>query len=500
MPIRKLLIANRGEIACRVIDCCRAHGIATVAVFSEADRSARHVLSADEACCLGPAVARESYLDPTRVLDAARKTGADAIHPGYGFLSENADFAEACEAAGLVFVGPPPAAIRALGGKTAARRLVAAAGVPVVPGIQEKLASPKDGLAAAAAIGYPVLIKAAAGGGGKGMRVVERPEDFEAAFERAASEARTSFGDPSVYVEKYLAGARHIELQVMADAHGHAVHLGERECSVQRRHQKLLEESPSVFVTPELRERMGAAALAAVRAANYRNLGTVEFLVDRDGAFYFLEVNTRLQVEHPVTELVTGLDLVWEQLRIASGEPLSVTQEQVRPRGHAIECRITAEDPFNGFVPSPGVIRVLRHPRGPFVRVDTGVFTCSEVSLHYDSLIAKLLTWGPDRATAIARARDALREFVIEGIRTTVPFHELLLASPAFVAGDLSTDFIDRHLSLHDPGKPQRHREIAAIAAAFLRHRRVSGSAPAAPAGRSAWKLSGRPGGGAPWR
>ncbi|MBI3890899.1 MAG: acetyl-CoA carboxylase biotin carboxylase subunit [Candidatus Wallbacteria bacterium] len=499
-PIKKVLVANRGEIACRVIACCQARGIATATVFSEPDRASRHVLDAGEAICIGPAPARESYLDIGKVLAAAKKCGADAIHPGYGFLSENAVFAAACDEAGLLFIGPTASAIRALGNKTAARQLVSRHGVPLVPGVEEPIASAREGLEAAGRIGFPVLIKAAAGGGGKGMRVVREPSDFASAFERAGSEAMASFGDSSIYVEKYLASPRHIEVQVMADLHGHAVYLGERECSVQRRHQKLLEETPSVCVTPQLRLRMGEAALAAVRAAGYSNLGTVEFLVDEERNFFFLEVNTRLQVEHPVTEAVTGLDLVYEQIRIAEGHELSVRQQDVQPRGHAIECRVSAEDPFAGFVPSPGRIRVYKEPRAPWVRVDTGIYAGYEVSLHYDPLLSKVIAWGPDRATAIERMADALRDYVIEGIRTSIPFHLLLLSNPQFVAGNLATDFIDRHMEIEQSGGSREHRDVAAFAAAWLRHTRTAESAKAPRAGSAGnWQLAGRPGGRRPW-
>ncbi|MBI4868731.1 MAG: acetyl-CoA carboxylase biotin carboxylase subunit [Candidatus Wallbacteria bacterium] len=500
-PIRKVLVANRGEIACRIIACCQAMGIQTATVFSEADRASRHVLDASEAICIGPAPSRQSYLDIGKVIDAARRSGADAIHPGYGFLSENADFAAACEEAGILFIGPPPAAIRALGSKTAARQLVSTHGVPLVPGVQEPLSSATDGLAIARQIGFPVLIKAAAGGGGKGMRVVRSADEFAPAFERASSEAAASFGNSAVYVEKYLASPRHVEIQVMADSHGNAIYLGERECSVQRRHQKLLEETPSVCVDPEMRRRMGEAALAAVRAAGYTNLGTVEFLVDANREFYFLEVNTRLQVEHPVTEAVTGLDLVREQLHIAAGGRLSLRQEDVAPRGHAIECRILAEDPFDGFVPSPGRIRVYKEPRAPWLRVDTGVYAGYEVSLYYDPLLAKLIAWGPDRPTAVARMQDALRDYVIEGIRTTIPFHLLLLENAEFQAGNLATDFIDRHMEIERSGGSRRHRDVAAIAAAWLRGARgaAPAQAPAATRATSGWKLAALGAGRRPW-
>ena len=438
----KVLIANRGEIAVRIIRACRDVGLRTVAVYSDADRTATHVRLADEAVHLGASSPAESYLNIPKILDAARQTGAGAIHPGYGFLSENADFADACAGAGLIFVGPPGDVMRRLGEKTAAKRIAVEAGVPIVPGYNARLESAEEAARIAGEIGYPVLLKAAAGGGGKGIRFVHRPDELAGSLRLAMSEARTAFGDDTVYMEKAVHPARHIEVQVFGDTHGNAVHLGERECSIQRRHQKLIEESPSVALDDELRERFTSAAVALAKAAGYVNAGTVEFLLGPDRNFYFLEVNTRLQVEHPVTELRTGLDLVREQLRIASGLPLSFTQEQVRFSGHAIESRITAEDPSNRFLPASGAIVALRDPAGPGVRVDSGLYEGMQVSLYYDSMLAKLICWGADREEAITRLRRALTEYTIDGVRTTIPFAQWLLAHPRFQAGDFSTDFI----------------------------------------------------------
>jgi acetyl/propionyl-CoA carboxylase alpha subunit len=397
---------------------------------------------ADEAIHLGRAPAAESYLNREKIIDAAQQTGAGAIHPGYGFLSENADFADACAGAGIIFVGPPGQVMRELGEKTAAKRVAVEAGVPIVPGYNAAIETPAQAASIADEIGYPILLKAAAGGGGKGIRFVHRPEDLEASLRLAQSEALGAFGDSTVYMEKAVTPARHIEVQILADTHGNVVHLGERECSIQRRHQKLIEESPSVALDDELRTRFTSAAVALGRAAGYVNAGTVEFLLGPDGNFYFLEVNTRLQVEHPVTEWRTGLDLVREQLRVAAGLPLSFTQEQVSFRGHAIEARITAEDPFNRFLPASGMVAALGDPAGPGVRLDSGLYQGMPIPLFYDSLLAKLICWGQDREEALARLRRALDEYTIAGVRTTIPFHQWLVCHPAFVAGDFSTDFI----------------------------------------------------------
>ena len=497
----KLLIANRGEIAVRVIRACREAGIRTVAVFSEADRDAPHVRLADEAHPIGPAPAAESYLVIDRLVDVARRSGAEAVHPGYGFLSENARFAEACRAAGLVFVGPPPEAIARMGDKTAARRAAAEARVPVVPGTRDPVGSDAEALRAARDLGFPVMIKAARGGGGKGMRIVATPGELESALRLARSEAGSAFGDTAVYLEKAVAEPRHVEIQVLADAHGQVVHLGERECSIQRRHQKLVEESPSTAVDDALRGEMGAAACRLLAEAGYQNAGTVEFLVDADRRFYFLEVNTRLQVEHPVTELTTGIDLVREQLRIAAGEKLGYGQGDVVPRGWAIECRISAEDPAAGFLPSPGRVSTWRPPAGPWIRVDAGVHEGGEVSLHYDPLMAKLIVWGRDRGEAVRRMSGALADFAVGGVRTTIPFHRAVMRHPDFLAGRLSTAFVERAF----PGgrglpaaSPARAR-VAAIAAA-LRARDLAPTLTPPPAAPSRWAMASRPGSGLPRR
>ncbi|HZA97416.1 MAG TPA: acetyl-CoA carboxylase biotin carboxylase subunit, partial [Gemmatimonadales bacterium] len=419
--MKRVLIANRGEIAIRIIRACHEEGLEAVAVYSAPDRGAAHVRAADRAVAIGPAAPAQSYLSIERLIAAARDSGADAIHPGYGFLAERAGFAEAVEREGLVFIGPSASAIRAMGDKTEARRRMQAAGVPVVPGASVP-ADLHDAHSAAQALGYPVMVKAAAGGGGKGMRVVAGASGLEGALESARSEAHKAFGDSTVYLEKFIERPRHIEIQVLADQE-RTVHLGERECSIQRRHQKLVEESPSVAVSPELRERMGAAAVAAARAVQYRSAGTCEFLVASDGSFYFLEMNTRIQVEHPVTELVYGVDLVREQLRIARGESMRVPQSAIAPRGWAIECRITSEDPANGFLPASGRVEYIRAPAGPGVRWDSGVETGDEVSLHYDSLLAKLIVWAPDREQAIQRMSQALQELIIAGVVSNQAFH-----------------------------------------------------------------------------
>ena len=469
----KLLIANRGEIAVRIIRACRDMGIGTVAVYSEADRLSPHVLMADEAMPIGPAPARESYLRAEGILEAAKISGAGLVHPGYGFLAENAEFAEQVEAQGLIWVGPPPEAIRVMGSKTESRKLAIQAGAPLIPGMLEPLKDLAELESFVEDHGFPVLLKAVSGGGGKGMRAVHKKEDLEAAFDRARSEGAAYFGDDRVYVERLADKARHVEVQVAADHHGSAVYIGERECSIQRRHQKVVEECPSPVVGPELRQRLGETALAIVRTSNYRSVGTVEFLLAPDGQFYFLEMNTRLQVEHPVTEEVFGIDLVCEQIRIALGEPLSLRQEDLVPRGHAIECRIYAEDPLRGFAPSPGVIQHLQRPSGPGVRVDSGVVEGSVVPLDYDPMLAKLVVWGPDRQTALQRLKRALGEYQVLGICTTLTLFRALVDMEAFQKAEFHTTFLDQLLL--DEGLEELHRrqdpeaeEASLIAAACL--------------------------------
>jgi acetyl-CoA/propionyl-CoA carboxylase biotin carboxyl carrier protein len=443
----KVLVANRGEIAIRVFRALRELDIATVAVYSEADRASLHVTAADEAFLVGPGPAAESYLAGERVIETARRAGAEAIHPGYGFLAENAAFARAVEEAGLVWIGPPPAAIEAMGSKTAARELMRKAGVPVVPGTTEPVRSAEEVMRLGEELGWPLAIKAAAGGGGKGLKVVAGPGEADRALESARREGQAYFSDPTVYVEKYIGDPRHVEVQVLADAHGNVIHLGERDCTIQRRHQKLVEETPSPAVDDVLRQRIGSTAVTAARAVGYRSAGTIEGLLDRDGNYFFLEMNTRIQVEHTVTELVTGIDLVREQVLVAAGEPLSFRQEDVRVNGHAIECRINAEDAANGFLPSPGVITVYREPAGPGVRVDSGVVPGSEISGLYDPLIAKLIVWDRDREGARKRMLRALDEFVVEGVTTLIPFHRALLTHPCFIAGESCHGLVENEVA-----------------------------------------------------
>lgn len=477
----KVLIANRGEIAVRILRACRELGLETVAVFSEADRQALHVRYADEAYLLGPAPSRDSYLRGDKIIEIAKKSGAGAIHPGYGFLAERSDFAQAVLDAGLAFIGPKPSAIAAMGDKAVARATVAAAGVPVVPGTEgEGALSDEELLRLAPEIGFPLLIKATAGGGGKGMRVVQNLEEMPALLTAARREAEAAFGDGNVYLEKLVEGARHIEIQILADELGNVIHLGERECSIQRRHQKLLEEAPSPFVgdDEELRQRMGEVAVRAAKAVDYVNAGTIEFLVDAEKNFYFLEMNTRLQVEHPVTEAVTGVDIVKEQIRIARGRPLSLRQEDVRMDGWAIECRINAEDPYNNFMPSTGEIAHSLLPTGPGVRVDTGVYPGFVVSPYYDSLISKLIVHGSTRAEAILRMRRALEEYRIVGVRTNIPFHQNLMDSHRFMAGQFDTQFVEQRFSMEaaDRGR-ETLPEIAALMATLVAHQQTERSA-----------------------
>ena len=468
----KVLVANRGEIALRVIRACRELGVRTVAVYSEADARAPHVREADEAVLLGPPPSSESYLKGDAIIAAAVRTGAQAIHPGYGFLSEREWFARAVRDAGLVWIGPPAEAIAAMGSKTSARELAIKAGTPIVPGTTTALRDADEAAEVAERFGYPVLLKAAAGGGGKGMRVVHAREELASALASAQREAKSSFGDDAVYVEKYIVGPRHVEIQVLGDMHGTMLHLGERECSVQRRHQKMIEEAPSVAVTPELRARMGAAAVAAARAAGYVNAGTCEFLLDASGEFYFLEMNTRIQVEHPVTELVTGIDLVQWQLRIAAGEPLPFTQEEITPRGWAIECRITSEDPSNSFLPSTGRVQYLHVPSGPGVRWDSGIEMGSEISLYYDPMLAKLIVWAPNRAEAVERMHRALLELTIEGVDTSRDFHLRVMEDADFRSGAIEIQWLERRLAdLTNVQPPAAGVVQAAIAAVLLAER-----------------------------
>ncbi len=443
---RKVLIANRGEIALRVIRACRELGLRTVAVYSEADRESLHVRFADEDVCIGPPSARESYLNIPRIIAAAEITGADAIHPGYGFLAENAEFSEICEASEITFIGPTPTQIRLMGDKATARSTMRGVGVPIVPGT-DAISDPDEALAAAREIGFPVLIKASAGGGGKGMRVAKDEDEFLTAFGMARSEAGAAFGDDTVYVEKYLARPRHIEFQILGDSHGRVIHLGERDCSIQRRHQKLLEEAPSPALTQELREAMGEAAVRGAKAIDYVGAGTIEMLLNDDGSFYFMEMNTRIQVEHPVTEVCTGFDLVKEQIRAAAGLPLSIPDYPIQLRGHAIECRINAEDPARNFAPSPGTISVFHPPGGPGVRIDTHVYAGYRVPPFYDSLLAKLIVHASTREEAIARMRHSLAGFVIEGVHTTIPFLLQVMDHPGFIAGEVDTKFLERWMA-----------------------------------------------------
>jgi acetyl-CoA carboxylase biotin carboxylase subunit len=489
--IESVLVANRGEIAVRIIRACRELGIRAVAVYSDADRLAAHVLAADAAYPIGPAPSAESYLRAERLIEVARRAGCDAVHPGYGFLAERAFFADLVEQAELTFIGPPASAIAAMGDKTEARRRMLAANVPVVPGATEPVADAAAAASVARELGYPVLLKAAAGGGGKGMRVVRTAAELPRAFTGAAHEAQSAFGDSRLYIEKFLERPRHIEIQVLADAHGNVLHLGERDCSVQRRHQKMIEEAPSPAITAEMRARMGATAVAAARAVGYRNAGTIEFLF-LDGEFYFLEMNTRIQVEHPVTELVTGIDLVQWQLRIAAGEPLPFAQSDIAPHGHALECRITSEDATQGFLPSTGRITVLDVPAGPGVRWDGGVLAGSEVSRYYDPLLGKLIVHATDRDAALERMARALAELRIHGVATTVPFHRRVLQEPDFRAGDVNIRYIDDHPELLAHGADERTLRAAAVAAALLedeaRTARASPRIDGGSAGPSGWR------------
>ena len=441
----KILIANRGEIAVRIIRACKEMGILTVAVFSEADREALHAQLADEAVCIGPAPSKDSYLNMERILSAALVTGADAVHPGFGFLSENARFAKLCQQCNITFIGPSAEIINRMGNKSEARNTMMQAGVPVVPGSKEPVYTAEDGLVMAKEIGFPVMIKASSGGGGKGMRISRSEEDFTEHFNAAQLESVKGFSDDTMYIEKYIEKPRHVEFQIMGDKFGHVVHLGERDCSIQRRHQKVMEESPCEVISPELRKKMGEVAVKAAKAVNYENAGTIEFLLDKDKNFYFMEMNTRIQVEHPVTELVSGIDLIKEQIRVAAGEPLSVSQEDIQIKGHAIECRINAENPKKHFMPCPGRITNVHIPGGNGVRVDTHIYNDYKVPANYDSMLMKLIVYDKDRASAIAKMRSALGEVIIEGIETNIDFQYEILENEAFQKGDTDTGFIEKY-------------------------------------------------------
>lgn len=498
---KKILIANRGEIAVRIIKACREIGIATVSVFSDADRNSLHVISADEAFHIGPAPAIDSYLNIDRIVDAAKKTKAEAIHPGYGFLAENAEFVKRCEEEEIVFVGPNSKAMRLVGDKVRSRQTMEKAGIPIIPGMKGIPSAMAEYAKEAERIGYPVMIKASAGGGGKGMRIVHNAKDLESGIEAGQREAKSAFGDESVYLEKYIEEPRHVEFQVLADNYGHAIHLFERECSIQRRHQKIVEESPSQALDPELRAKMGETAKKAIQVSGYNNAGTVEFLLDKNKNFYFLEVNARLQVEHPVTELITGIDLVHQQIKIASGEKLTLRQDAIEQKGHAIECRIYAEDPFNNFLPSAGKVHFLKEPSGPGVRHDCGIYSGSEVPIFYDPILAKLIVWAEDRHLARQRMISALDDYVILGIQTTIGFLRDVIAHPQFQAGRTATDFIAKYFA-EWVGKEKREdtRTLAALASAFdsqsrsLAHQIMTGQniAPSPWRTLGKWRLGGR--------
>ncbi len=493
MVFKKILVANRGEIAVRVLRACKESGIKSVTVYSDADRTALHTRYADEAYYIGPSPSTESYLRIEKIIDIAKKSGAEAIHPGYGFLAENTDFAKACEDAGIIFIGPNSKAIELLGDKIASKLTMVKAGVPVIPGSDGAVKDETEALKVIEKIGLPVLIKAAGGGGGKGMRVVREKKELATAIKQATGEAQSAFGNPTIFIEKFLEQPRHIEFQILADNYGNVVHLCERECSIQRRHQKLIEEAPSAIMTPELREKMGEAAKKAVKASGYNNAGTVEFMVDKDRNFYFLEMNTRLQVEHPVTELITGIDIVKEQFKIAAGDKLSLRQEDININGSAIECRITAEDPETNFAPSTGKITKLIEPGGIGVRVDSGIYEGFEVPIYYDPLIAKLLVWAPTRQEAIERMKRALKEYTIRGIKTSIPFHLLVMESPQFIAGEYDTTFIDRILGKIEY-KKENHK-IAAIAALItmtLQEQKTNVATKSTQQKVSPWKLAAR--------
>ncbi len=491
---KKILVANRSEIAVRILRACKEMGIASVTVFSDVDRDALHVRYADEAYNVGPPPARESYLNMERIIEVAKRSGCEAIHPGYGFLAENAEFAARCQEEGIVFVGPPKEAIVSMGSKTVARQTAKKAGAPLIPGTLESL-SDEEIFSQAQEIGYPVMLKAVSGGGGKGMRLVNGQDEMESAIRMARSEAKSAFNDDSLYLEKYIENPRHVEMQILVDKEGRGIYLGERECSIQRRHQKVIEESPSVLMDEDLRKKMGEAALKVARAAGYYSAGTVEFLMDANRNFYFLEVNTRLQVEHPVTEMVTGIDIVKEMIKIAAGAPLVYRQEDIQIRGHSIECRIYAEDPFNNFLPSPGTIIGMRLPDGPGVRVDRGVFEGAVVPMEYDPIIGKLIVWGRDRTEAVERVRRALSEFVVKGIKTTIPFHVEVMDNPLFLAGDFDTTFIDSVFKKMEEEKEPRYLDVALATVAvraYLQEVTPKATRPVKGFVESPWKLYGR--------
>ncbi len=497
---KKVLVANRGEIAVRVMRTLREMGIKTVAIFSEPDREALHVRTADEAYCVGPAASSESYLVIEKIIAVAKETGADAIHPGYGFLSERAPFAKACKEAGITFIGPEPHAIEVMGEKTTARQLMAKADVPLVPGNKEAIEDPHAALEIAKEMKFPVLIKAAAGGGGKGMRRVDDPSEFVAAFEGARREALNAFGNGDVYVEKYVVNPKHVEFQVLADKHGNVVHLFERDCSVQRRHQKIIEETPCPTLLEETRQRMGEVAVAAAKAVDYVGAGTIEFLLDVEQNFYFLEMNTRLQVEHPITEMITGMDLVRWQVEIAAGKKLPFTQDDITRRGHSIEARLYAEDPDENFMPSPGLLEHISAPQGPWVREDTGVYSGATVPVHYDPMISKLIVWAEDRDAAIGRMKRALEDYVVAGIKTNRSFLVECLEQPAFQGGKYDTEFVPKMMEERDPTERPEDVELArlaAVIAANLRDEAVEASAGSKSSGPSTggvnpWKQAGR--------
>lgn len=491
--MKKILVANRGEIALRVMRSIKEMGIQTVAVYSEADRTAPHVRYADEAILIGPAASNQSYLDMDKVIDAAKQTGAEGIHPGYGFLSENAAFSQKVTDAGITFIGPSPKAIEMMGSKLAAKQAVAKYDTPLVPGTEEAIEDPKEAMRIAAEIGFPILIKASAGGGGKGMRIVEREEDLEEQMNRAISEAVSAFGDGAVFIEKYVGSPRHIEIQILADSHDNIRYLHERECSVQRRHQKVIEEAPSKVVSPEMRKKMGEAAVNVARACNYVGAGTVEFLIDESLNFYFLEMNTRLQVEHPVTEMITGIDLVKEQVRIAKGESIEYQQEEIPINGHALELRVYAEDPENNFLPDIGKLEVYRKPEGPGVRVDDGYTEGMDIPIHYDPMISKLVTHGKDRSEALERMIRAIDEYEIVGIKNTLAFGKFVFRHPAFISGDFDTHFVKNHftpdsLQEHTEDESMLASELAALMMDRRKNRKSSGNQLNKGNGKSAWK------------